>query len=1057
MVRVASQLIAVAALAQIQRAAAAGTLRGVPDLVELEAVDGGVFVGRQDLTASGNPDDVDCILSDWEPKGECDSKTLTQLFERHIVTSPENDGLRCEALAKTMPCKPVHCQMEPWGEWSGCDEHGFKTRKRGVAVEPQHGGRSCPFAEDKVKCRKQDCRVCEWSAWTCDDTTEKKTRTRHVTRPKELDGEDCPPLTEEEACDPMHCKYDPDSYEAWSECDPITFLKTQRNTVIQEAKYGGKACPVKEEKCPPVNCKYVDKAENDDKFGECKPDDDSEKVWHRHKTYKVEQPAMYGGEDCDPEAGDIAELCEPVDCKYVKDSGEFGACEENKAKEKWYKTKQLDIEAQPRYGGEKCHTNGHGFVEEVCEPVDCDYKTVDASAGEHGHCEEDAESGVWYRTKTLAIKTHPLYGGEQCYENGKGVDKVKCDPVKCEYDTIENSREPTDKCEDDGSGTWYKTITCKVKTPAMYGSEDCDPNDLYVKEKCTKVDCAYDSLANSKKPTDKCEDDGTGKWYKAIKLDVFTEAEYGGEPCHENGNGFDKEFCEPVKCELGPFGAWTECNGDGKKEHWRDLLSPALYGGTCEPQSEEDTCTPQECVVADDEEDDDWGDCQTDGFKYKSLRIKQHPRFGAADCPDETARTRKKPCKVIDCVVGDWSEWGRCNHEGKRKRTREKLLDKKFGGKDCPDLEEVESCDLVPCVLDDWSPWTPCDSDMTRSRTRHVLVETNHGTCESETETEDCKKVDCLVGDWEKWGECTEASYGLHMQSRMRPVLIPPQNGGADCPVLHQTQFCGSNDCHVGDWEPWGQCMHSKKKHTRKCHKKKEGGQECDPEIGQNVQEKPCAQDCVVTEWSDPTMCNAEGKAVSERKVVFPALDGGEECPADLAKEEPCPAVNCVLNGWSHWGECDAATNTRSRHRDVLLEPKHGGTTCPDAESPTRKRTEACTKVDCVMSDWSGWSKCDESSHTQTRTTTKLVEPLNGGKACPPDDELSETRECHKVNCRLSEWSEWSDCVDGKKTRTRSVDEEAKNGGAECPSDRTQEHKCMVNAVAPPRAVAAVV
>jgi hypothetical protein len=45
------------------------------------------------------------------------------------------------------------------------------------------------------------------------------------------------------------------------------------------------------------------------------------------------------------------------------------------------------------------------------------------------------------------------------------------------------------------------------------------------------------------------------------------------------------------------------------------------------------------------------------------------------------------------------------------------------------------------------------------------------------------------------------------------------------------------------------------------------------------------------------------------------------------------------------------------------------------------------------------------------------------------------------VNCVVSEWSEWSSCVDGSQTRTRTVITPAENGGTACPA-LTETQSC---------------
>lgn len=85
--------------------------------------------------------------------------------------------------------------------------------------------------------------------------------------------------------------------------------------------------------------------------------------------------------------------------------------------------------------------------------------------------------------------------------------------------------------------------------------------------------------------------------------------------------------------------------------------------------------------------------------------------------------------------------------------------------------------------------------------------------------------------------------------------------------------------------------------------------------------------------------------------------------------------------------------------------------------------------VNCVVSEWSAWSQCIDSS--QTRTRTVITPALYGGTACPV---LSESQSCAMpVNCVVSEWSDWSECVDGTQSRTRTVITPAANGGTACP------------------------
>ena len=55
---------------------------------------------------------------------------------------------------------------------------------------------------------------------------------------------------------------------------------------------------------------------------------------------------------------------------------------------------------------------------------------------------------------------------------------------------------------------------------------------------------------------------------------------------------------------------------------------------------------------------------------------------------------------VIDCQVGDWSDWSKCDVAcgiGTSTRTREVLRPESNGGRQCPELEENRSCRATKC------------------------------------------------------------------------------------------------------------------------------------------------------------------------------------------------------------------------------------------------------------------------------------------------------------------------------------------------------------------------
>jgi hypothetical protein len=80
--------------------------------------------------------------------------------------------------------------------------------------------------------------------------------------------------------------------------------------------------------------------------------------------------------------------------------------------------------------------------------------------------------------------------------------------------------------------------------------------------------------------------------------------------------------------------------------------------------------------------------------------------------------------------------------------------------------------------------------------------------------------------------------------------------------------------------------------------------------------------------------------------------------------------------------------------------------------------------IDAVVSDWSNWSSCVDGEQTRTRS---IITPATNGGITP---DLIETQACTiPVDAIVSDWSNWSSCVAGSQTRTRTLITPASNGG----------------------------
>lgn len=92
------------------------------------------------------------------------------------------------------------------------------------------------------------------------------------------------------------------------------------------------------------------------------------------------------------------------------------------------------------------------------------------------------------------------------------------------------------------------------------------------------------------------------------------------------------------------------------------------------------------------------------------------------------------------------------------------------------------------------------------------------------------------------------------------------------------------------------------------------------------------------------------------------------------------------------------------------------------------------------MSDWTGWTVCSSQTDQSFNARKVLQLPAVGGMACSRG-VLNQTGSCNTglsapVDCKLSDWGEWSTCDatcgTGQMTRARSVASEASNGGSSC-------------------------
>merc|ERR1719409_1303154 len=141
-----------------------------------------------------------------------------------------------------------------------------------------------------------------------------------------------------------------------------------------------------------------------------------------------------------------------------------------------------------------------------------------------------------------------------------------------------------------------------------------------------------------------------------------------------------------------------------------------------------------------------------------------------------------------------------------------------------------------------------------------------------------------------------------------------------------------------------------------------------------------------------------------------------------------CPPKNIIDCDWSAWvpGDCSVPCDDKCPdptdpyacggwqvlRRSFVVKPNSCGYACP-APTKRRKCNQIKCPVSCVMSKWSGWSKCSKDCEggAQGHTRDIVVAPKNGGMSC---NTAQESRACNTGscdrNCRLKKWSKWSPC-----------------------------------------------
>jgi hypothetical protein len=399
------------------------------------------------------------------------------------------------------------------------------------------------------------------------------------------------------------------------------------------------------------------------------------------------------------------------------------------------------------------------------------------------------------------------------------------------------------------------------------------------------------------------------------------------------------------------------------------------------------------------------------------------------------------PAVLVKLVKSDLSRVGSLTLEAEEVKPFTSESDAKFiylGLRTSPGrIVKISKTSIIHCEVNLWSEWTDCTQTCAggmQSHNRTISISPSEGgvACPALYETQVCNEfncpIPCVVGAWRTWSECDSTTGEM---TRTRIITQAPQYNGALCPPLAKQRACAV-DCKLSGWSGWSACSQHRGKMVRSrspIFATQNGGLKC----GLVVDEIGCDVNCAVSEWSPWSPCDKKrGVQQRSRKVTLMNKNNGNHCPV-LTDYTDCQ-VHCEAGPWTHYGDC-SSEGFALRTRPVVLSAMNEGRPCTTSE------IARCAES-CELTEWGPWTSCDPMTGRRSRTRAITAQPRNGGRPCP---SVEESEACI-VDCVVSAWSAWLECnpQTSLQYRTRTKEYEPRNGGQPCPSLIESRH-CVLD------------